>query len=380
MAGRTWSRDELTRLAELTQQYVAAPEAAHILNSEFHGGVFVRSLASVKMTRQNFAWRVGQPCPVPERLRVDLPPTARATIRPPRPEAPEADPLEWVERFRPVALPAPQRPRASVTPTNGLTLVAGDMHFGTHDDRALSIFVEACRQLKPARVILNGDLPDLLAVSKYPKDARPKHTWSLRDEAAAMATFLRELESAVPRETVIVETEANHSGNGTASRWWRYLSENVPALMTHPRAEELLSYQAWWYPEWSRLRIEEDVLIAGELLVMHGEIVRKHGAYSARAHSEKYAASVMHSHTHRVGMVAQRIPGLRGGRGEGVQRSYEIGCLCSLEPVYAKGVNWTQGFAIVHEGDTDGDYAADLITIAEGRAVVGALGATLRAA
>lgn len=377
MAGRPWTRDELTRLAELTEQYVAASDAAPVLNAEFHGGVFARSVASVKMARQNFGWHVGKPCPVPEKIRVER---HRPQPGPPRALVPDADPMEWIERFRPVAVSAPQRPRASVQATARLTLVAGDMHFGAQDDRACSVFIEACRQMKPARVILNGDLPDLLAVSRYPKDARPQHSWSLRDEAAAMATFLRELEAAVPRDTVIVETEANHSGNGTASRWWRYLSDNVPALMTHPKAEELLAYQQWWYPDWSRLELVEDVLIAGELVVMHGEIVRKHAGYSARAHAEKYAASVMHSHTHRLGMGAQRIPSLRGGRGEGIQRFYEIGCLCSLEPVYAKGVNWTQGFAVVQEGEGEGDYAVELVTIAEGRAVVGALGATVQAA
>ena len=226
-------------------------------------------------------------------------------------------------------------------------------------------------------MILNGDLPDLLSVSKYPKDARKRHQWTLADEATAMHGFLKELEAVIPRDCTVIETEANHSGDGTGSRWWRYLSEQIPHLLAHPIAESKLSYQAWWHPAWSRIQMAESVVIADDLLVLHGDIVRKHAAYSARATMEKWASSVMHSHTHRQGSGAQRVPGIPG-RAEGIQRFYEIGCLCSLEPSYASAPNWTQGFAIVRE---DGeDYGVELVTIRDGAAVVNTLGQTVRAA
>jgi hypothetical protein len=279
---------------------------------------------------------------------------------------------------RPSPSPPPQRRAASITPIDGVTIVAGDFHFPEQDDAAVAVFLETCRQLRPQRVILNGDLPDLLAVSKYPKDVRAGKSWSLGDEAAAMHGFLHELERVLPRDTEIVETEANHSGNGTASRWWRYLSDAAGALVSLPGAEAKLSYQAWWYPAWSRIRLVEEVLLADDLLVLHGDIVRKHAAYSARATMEKWFSSVMHNHTHRQGMGAQRVPS-RTGRGEGQLRFFETGCMCRLKPSYASAVNWTQGFAIVREGGLK-RYGVELVTIEDGEAVVATLGQTVKAA
>lgn len=287
--------------------------------------------------------------------------------------------LEWLERLRPIAMPAPPKRAVTLAATTGLTLVAGDFHFPEQDDGAVGVFLEACRLLKPERVILNGDLPDLLAVSKYPKDVRAGHLWSLGDEAKAMHGFLHELERVLPRDSVIVETEANHSGNGTASRWWRYLSDAAGALVSLPNAEDKLSYQAWWYPEWSRIQLVEDVLLADDLLILHGDVVRKHAAYSARATMEKWFSSVMHNHTHRQGSGAQRVPS-RSGRGEAQLRFYETGCMCTLKPSYASAVNWTQGFAIVQEGGEAGSYGVELVTIDRGAAVVNTLGQLVRAA
>ena len=263
-----WSADELARLRELAAAGLGSAQSARKLNDEFHGGASERTATTVNLARVRYGIYV-----TPQgRVVREVTPQPR----------PEADPLEWLEKVRPIAVDAPQRPRASVTPTDGLTMVAGDFHFGSQSDTATSVFIETARQLKPATIILNGDLPDLLAVSKYPKDVRARHTWSLQDEARAMHGFLHELEAAVPRTTRIVETEANHSGNGTASRWWRYLSDHIGPLMTLPGAEERMSYQAWWYPAWTRLALVESEVVANDLLVLHGDIVRKHAAYSAR--------------------------------------------------------------------------------------------------
>ena len=66
-----------------------------------------------------------------------------------------------------------------------------------------------------------------------------------------------------------------------------------------------------------------------------------------------------------------------GSRGESVQRSYEIGCACSLTPVYASVPDWSNGFAIVaHE---DASYAVELVNVVGGRASVAALGGSLAA-
>jgi hypothetical protein len=175
-----------------------------------------------------------------------------------------------------------------------------------------------------------------------------------------------------------VETEANHSGNGTASRWHRYLSDRVPVLYGHPKAEQLLEYQTWFYPEWCPIRLQDHVMVADELLVLHGDLVRKHAAYSALGHAQKWHSSVMHSHTHRMGSSLERIPAV-GNRPEQVRRAYEIGCMCDLNPSYVSAPNWTNGFAIIAHGEEQGSYGVELVNVVKDRAVVTTLGQTITA-
>ena len=105
---------------------------------------------------------------------------------------------DWWDTFKPVSLPAPKRAKANVTANTGVTIVASDLHFPLQDDAAVSVLLRTIEELKPERVVLNGDLPDLLAISKYPKDVR--QTWSLHDEAVAFHGFLRALEEVLPAD------------------------------------------------------------------------------------------------------------------------------------------------------------------------------------
>ncbi|UOF79574.1 metallophosphoesterase [Caudoviricetes sp.] len=294
------------------------------------------------------------------------------------PESPYSDDIPaWLDALRPVQLPAPS-PAVTVQTAGDFTIVASDFHFPQQCDRSVSILLETIRQLRPKRLVLNGDTVDLLAVSKYPKDQR--HVWSLREEVAAFHAFLHQAMSLGNAwGMTILETEANHSGNGTASRWHRYLSDRVPHLYNHPEAQRLLSYETWFYPEWCPIALVDSLVIADDLLVIHGDLVRKHGAYSARGHMEKWHSSVMHGHTHRVGQSVRRIPAM-GTRAEALQRAYEAGCMCSLTPSYVSAPDWANGFAIVSHDPQELDYGVELVTIQRGQAVVTALGQTVRAA
>jgi hypothetical protein len=141
----------------------------------------------------------------------------------------------------------------------------------------------------------------------------------------------------------------------------------------------LLDYRVWWYPEWCPIELVDSVVIADDLLVIHGDLVRKAGAYSARGHMEKWQSSVMHGHTHRVGQSVRRVPAM-GTRPDALQRAYETGCLCRLDPTYVSAPDWANGFAIVAHDPHELDYGVELVTIQRGSAVVTTLGQTVRAA
>lgn len=293
-------------------------------------------------------------------------------------ESPYLDSIpEWLDALRPVQLPAPEPSTAQLTP-GAFTIVASDLHFPQHCEQSIAILLETIRQLRPTRLVLNGDTVDLLAVSRYPKDQR--HTWSLREEVTAFHAFLHQAMSIGNAwGMTILETEANHSGNGTASRWHRYLSDRVPHLYNHPEAQRLLSYETWFYPSWCPIALVDSLVIADDLLVIHGDLVRKFGAYSARGHMEKWQSSVMHGHTHRIGQSMQRIPAV-GSRPNALRRAFETGCLCRLDPSYVTAPDWANGFAIVAHDADETDYGVELVTIQRGQAVVTALGQTVRAA
>lgn len=283
------------------------------------------------------------------------------------------DVYEWLTK---VELPAPPIPKVVGKPNN-IDIIAGDFHFPHHDPQTCAVILQTVAALKPRRFLLNGDSVDLLSVSRYPKDARKRFTHSLQDEVVAFHEFLHSLHAIGNAWGMeVVETEANHSGNGTASRWWRYLSDRCPELLGHANAEDLLSYQRWFYPSWSNIRLVEHVVIADDLLVLHGDMARAKGGYSARGHMEKWQSSTLNSHTHRIGSSTRRIPAV-GSRAEAVQRAYEIGCACSLSPCYASAPDWANGFGIVSHDDSH--YGVEIVHVVNGKASIAALGASLAA-
>jgi len=303
MAQRTpWSSEEEETLRQLTEQGLTINQIAKAMNRPYASITNKQGSLSIGRYRNVDA----------QKSALDAAIFAGST---------DGNIPEWLEALRPVSLPAPPIPKVRTTPNN-FTLVAGDFHFPQHCPDSIAILLETIRLLKPKRLVLNGDTVDLLAVSRYPKDQR--HVWDLRQEAVAFHEFLHQAVS-ISREwnMEIVETEANHSGNGTASRWHRYLSDRVPVLYGHPKAEELLRYDTWFYPDWAPIRLVDSVVVADDLLILHGDMVRKHAAYSARGHAEKWHSSVMHSHTHRMGSSLERIPAV-GSRAESPVRDLAL--------------------------------------------------------
>lgn len=207
--------------------------------------------------------------------------------------------------LRPVYLPPVERVPVKYAP-NPCWIISSDHHWPVHDPRAEAILLQAIQALRPIGYILNGDGPDMLALSKYPKDARAGKSWSLRDEQVAAKSWWRSVYQVGQAWGIqLFETEANHSGNGRASRWRRWLDERAPEMHQLDDFEQRNSYQAYFHPHDVPVQMVEEVVLADDLRVRHGEIVRKHGGYSARAHGDKWQASVMHGHT-------QRSPHARG--------------------------------------------------------------------
>lgn len=285
----------------------------------------------------------------------------------------------FLDRFRPVDLPPLPRTKAAAKP-GAWAVVSSDHHWPIHDPRVESIILQVIDALRPAAYVLNGDGPDMLALSNYPKDARRGKSWELRDEQRAAKSWWYEVGRRMQQwGGACYETEANHSGNGRESRWRRWLNEHAAPLFGLDGFEADCSYGRYFHHPDVPVSLVDEHVIAGELRVRHGEIVRKHGGYSARAHGDKWQTSVMHGHTHRIGSSVKRRPGIPGVRADEWIRTYETGCACRLDADYCPGADWAQGFAVVQLDPASPNYGVELVHVVEGVATVNALGATLRA-
>lgn len=294
-------------------------------------------------------------------------------VKPERFKKTEDEVLEFLENLAPIHFDEPQK--LTNVSHSDYVVVLGDMHFPKHCERSLAISLETISQLQPRVIVLNGDTVDMLAVSRFPKDIR--HDYSLLDERNAYQKFLRDLVE-VSNGAEIIETHSNHSGNGTDGRWFRYLSERLGELGTLPDIQEKLSYQNVFLGDFKdRVTHRDYVELCSDLIVIHGDVVRKNGGYSARGMLDKYFQSLIMGHTHRLGMTAQRIPGI-GGRTEKQLYAYEMGCLCDLNPIYASVPNWQNGFGIVALGEDD-SFGVEQVLIQDGSATVTTLGCNIRA-
>lgn len=257
---------------------------------------------------------------------------------------------------------------------NNYAVVGSDFHFGCHDEKAIDIFLQTINLLKPKTIVLNGDTMDFLAISRYPKDI--KNNWSLQKEREQYHQFLDNL-LAVAGSADIYETVSNHSGQSVGGRWRRYLSERIGELACLPEIAETLSYENVFMGEYKDRIAHVDYVDLNGLIVTHGETVRSSGGASCLAEVNKWTASIMHGHTHRIGSAARRVPAI-GGRPERQLYGYETGCLCSLEATYGTAMNWQQGFAIVSLGEEHGDFGVEQVLINNGQASIAALGVTLK--
>lgn len=291
-------------------------------------------------------------------------------VQPPKQKTSDVDVFEFLSGLAPIKL-GNLKTEAEMT-HNPYIVVLSDLHFPNHCQKSIEVVLHTIDALKPQQIILNGDTMDMLAVSRFPKDIRTRY--DLLKERTQYQQFLKDL-IEVSGGAKITETHSNHSGDGQDGRWFRYLSERLGELACLPDIAEKLSYENVFIGELQEYVEHCDfVEVCPDLIVMHGDVVRKHGGYSARGMLEKYYQSIIMGHTHRLGMTAQRLPAL-GSRKEKQVYAYEMGCMCDLNPVYATGVNWQNGFGIIAVGNDT--FGVEPVLIQDGVATVTTLGYTI---
>ena len=293
-------------------------------------------------------------------------------VKPSKFKKTEEEILKFLQELAPITLPKAVKPIVK-TELSDYAVVFSDLHFPMQCEKSITILLETIRQLKPSTIIINGDSCDILALSKYPKDIMKNY--NLLEERVEYQKFLSNL-LEVSGGAKIYETNANHSSGGPESRLRRYLSERIPELGCLPEVMEALSYENIFLGEFKDDIEMVDYVDLNGLYVMHGTTVRKNPASSVLGEVERFRASVMMGHVHRMGSVCMRQPSI-GEREEKQLFGYEIGCMCDMNPVYASSPNWTNGFAVIALGENT--FGVELVPIVDGEATIAALGKTIKA-
>jgi hypothetical protein len=137
----------------------------------------------------------------------------------------------------------------------------------------------------------------------------------------------------------------------------RYVWRNAPALGALPDLElwqllRLHEFGGFTFAEAAR------PLMAGNLPVIHGHEIRASAslhAVPAQALYNKCREAVMIGHLHRPSSF-EGMALVTGAR----HHVYTTGCLCTLQPEYARHNKWRHGWAVIHV--TDGQAVATLHT------------------
>ena len=215
-------------------------------------------------------------------------------------------------------------------PTSQMHVVLSDQHIPFQDPVLEQLSIDFLKEHKPKVIHLLGDILDFYSLSRFDKD--PARLVTLQEELDGATQYFEKLRAACPKARIIY-SEGNHE-----NRLRRYLWSQARALsnlrtLTYEELLGLKKYKIEWVDSHSPYRI-------GNLLFIHGELVRRASGASAKGHMDKFGCNVIHGHTHRLGAHYHRTFDTMMG-------AWENGCLCTLDPEYAVKPDWQNGWSIV---------------------------------
>lgn len=162
-------------------------------------------------------------------------------------------------------------------------VVLSDIHFPYQDDKALKAVYKFLEQHPVDTIILNGDILDFYDVSSFDKD--PARINSLQKEIDMANKFFSQLRKRHSGRIIFI------GGNHDSDRLERYLKKHPELYSLNAlkidRILNLNEYDIDFYRDEFRL---------GSLKIIHGDMVRKFSAYTARGELEKHDTSGISGH------------------------------------------------------------------------------------
>ena len=231
------------------------------------------------------------------------------------------------------------------------TLLLADIHIPFHDQPALETALNYGLKRNPSLLILNGDIFDHFAISRWVKDPRKRN---FIEEVKDGKQFLKGLRSRFPRARIIFK-KGNHE-----ERYELFLQLKAPELFGLPEFE------------WGNVFGLDDLGIElvdqkrpirlGKLNVLHGhEYVFQisNPVNPARGLFLRAKTHCIAGHFHQVSQHSER------DLNQHIISTWSTGCLCDLHPDYRPLNPWSSGFAFV-ETDSRGSFHVNNLRIIDG--------------
>jgi len=241
-------------------------------------------------------------------------------------------------------------------------VVASDFHFRFHSEQAISILEQVCRDIKPDKLILAGDLLDCHEVSKF--DKVPSNH-NLMEELLVCREFLHDMRLILP-ESEITYLEGNHS-----FRLKKYLIENIKDPSIYNLIKHSLSLNELLQLDKYNVKLIEndpektnfdDVYVEENgVLIGHFNKVATGAGSTAKFLANRNFHSIIQAHVHRLSVSNKTII---GGK---IIDIVECGCMCSLKPIYCSNVDWQNGFIVMETLGEDNFISA--VKVINGRAI-----------
>lgn len=213
---------------------------------------------------------------------------------------------------------------------NGVVLVGSDAHIWPGEDPvALRALIKFCKNMRPAMVVMNGDVMDFPQVSRHPPIGWEGHP-EIWEEIEAAQDWLHEIELATPRSCKLVWTLGNHDG-----RFETRLATVAPEY-ARLNGFHLKDYFPAWQACW-RADINDSVAVKHRF---------KGGDHAPFNNAVKSGRSMVTGHLHSSKVVPYSDY-------NGTRYGVDTGCLADVKAkafidyTEANPLNWRSGFAVL---------------------------------
>lgn len=228
--------------------------------------------------------------------------------------------------------------------------ILSDWHVPFHSVTAVTAAVKYCKKRKPDVILINGDIADFYAISRHQKDPSKRN---FRQEVEAVQGTLAWTRSQFPQARIALKA-GNHE-----ERWQHWLWNCAPEISDFDR----MSLEQWIDAAEHGIEVVADQrpVMAGRLPVMHGHEIGKGisaPVNTARGLFLRTTSTMLQGHSHRTSQHVE--PDWRHID----TACWSTGCLCDMNPEYARINKWNHGFAFVTV-DNSGGFHVDNLRISE---------------